>query len=333
MRVLVTGSVSKHCNPKKNHRDVMVSWLIAECLRDLGHEVEHRNPSVLETYDEFDHVFLGISAFHALGANRTYGVLAALLRCSPDRVTLFVDDPQLNKIMIGLRSFRNNPERLFKPFYTKRLEYDIAIQPGYREWLSYAVEMLHDYAWPTTIVPVFPWADIEQYRTILPNAVDMVGVDFTPYVPEYVGTDEWAPERKMMWVTEAKPASKWFRGQRPVLPVQHYGRGLNKRPLDRDLALLYSEVWGVLDPGIENGFFNSRMLFAAQAGALYITNWRYMTALGAPYSMLADAAGMVDQDRRIELVMDQITALHDNTWKREQTRDAMKSLLMTKVDA
>ena len=75
-KVLVTGFTSRQCNPAKTTRDVMVSWLIAEVCRDLGYEVEHRNPLVEEDYKEFDHVFLGQAPLHGLGSNRTYGALS-----------------------------------------------------------------------------------------------------------------------------------------------------------------------------------------------------------------------------------------------------------------
>jgi len=70
-KMLVTGFVSRQCNPVKNKRDVMPSWLLAEALRDMGHEVEHRNPTMTEDYEEFDRIFLGLAALHSVGANRS----------------------------------------------------------------------------------------------------------------------------------------------------------------------------------------------------------------------------------------------------------------------
>lgn len=333
MRILVTGCVSRQANPKKNRRDVMVSWLLAECLRDLGHTVEHRDPAVDETFEEFDHIFLGLSAFHALGANRTYGVLAAFLHKGHDKTTFFVDDPDMGKIMTGIRSIRKDPERLFKEFFSNRLGYSTASQTEYKTWLWHAINLLHDYAWPTTIVPLFPWGDVEPYRAKLPNAVDLVGLDLSWYVPRYVGEDEWQPERKRVWVSETRPDNRWLKQQRPVYQVKHFGRGFDKRPIDPDLNDVYTKVWGVLDAGIPNGFFNSRILYAAQAGALYVTDWREAEALGDPYRLLPDTAAGFDDDTRTGWAMSQLTALHDATWSHEQALDEMTGLLLTKVNA
>jgi hypothetical protein len=183
-KILVTGFVSRQANPAKNRRDVMVSWLLAEALRDMGHEVEHRNPTMTEDYDDFDHIFLGLAALHSVGANRTYGWLAAYLKnVHKGKITLYVDDPDTAKVLSGIRVMKNDPNKLVKPYYVYRLEYQLASQPEWHKWLMTGVDLLHDYQWPDVLVPLFPWGDPTKYQSQLPNARSITSIDFSAYVP------------------------------------------------------------------------------------------------------------------------------------------------------
>ncbi len=327
-KYLVSGMVSRQANPAKNKRDVMVSWLLAEALRDMGHEVEHRNPTMLEDYEEFDHIFLGLAALHSIGCNRSYGWLAAYLKnVHKGKVTLYLDDPDTAKVLSGIRVMKNDPKKLIKPYYVYRLEYDLASQPEWHSWLMQGVDILHDNAWPDVIVPMFPWGDPEKYRSSLPNASGIIPIDFSKYVPDYT-RDEWhqdPPSR--VWMTEAAPENKWMQQQRPVLDVVHFGKNYTKRPDDNALVDHYASSWGVLDPGLDNGFFNSRMVYAAQASSLYVTRWQNVQQLGNPYSVLADAAAGFDHDTRAAWIVAQREELLQATWDRDAAKDTIAGLL------
>lgn len=333
-KMLVTGCLSRQANPKKNRRDVMVSWLLAEALRDMGHEVEHRNPSLLETFEEFDHVFVGMAALHSLGCNRSYGVLAAILRCYPEgKVTLYIDDADMPKIMTGIRVMKNDPKKLIKPFYEYRLEYKTASKPEYHDWLMHGVNMLADYAWPKTLIPLFPWGDVNKYRSVLPNATDLQGIDLSRYVPKYINQADFPETREPVWVTEMPESNRWYQQQRPVFNVHRYGKGADKRPEDEGLARRYAEAWGVLDPGLDNGFFYSRLIYAAQARSLYVTRWQDHQALGDAYSLLADTAVGFDLKLRNEWAEAQAESLNAMTWSKAQAKDTLSSVINSKVDA
>ena len=331
-KILVSGFLSRQCNPSKNRRDVMVSWMLAEALRDMGHDVEHRNPTLTEDYEEFDQVYLGLAALHSVGCNRSYGWLAAYLKAQ-GKVTLYVDDPDTAKVLSGIRVIKNDPWKLTKPFYKYRLEYKLASEPAWHDWLMQGVEQLHDYAWPTVIVPLFPWGDPSKMQSQLPNAEAIVPIDFSSYVPEYVGEDEWSPEPDKLWVTEASRDNKWFIQQRPVLPTLHFCRGETKRPDDKALVETYAKSWGVLDPGLDNGFFNSRMIYAAQARTLYVTRWQNVQSLGNPYSILADRAAELTEDERIEWATAQSAALRGALWSRDDVKNQLQILAQDKVSA
>jgi hypothetical protein len=310
----------------------MVSWLLAEALRDMGHEVEHRNPTILEDYEDFDHIFMGLAAMHSIGCNRSYGWLSAYIKAM-DKVTLYVDDPDTAKVLSGIRVMQNDPKKLIKPYYVYRLEYELASQPEWHQWLMTGIDLLHTYRWPPVIVPMFPWGDPTKYSSSLPNASEIVPIDFSSYVPEYVGEDEWDPEPGRAWLTEAKPEDKWMLQQRPVLDVVYFGKNYTKRPDDQALAVTYAKSWGVLDPGLDNGFFNSRILYAAQARTLYVTRWQNVQALGNSYSLLADTAAGFDLETRQEWTTAQAETIQSMCDPREKVQDTLNSLLKTKVDA
>lgn len=328
MKFLVTGMVSRQANPQKNRRDVMVSWLLAEALRDMGHEVEHRNPTLNEDYSEFDHVFLGLAALHSVGCNRSYGWLAAYLKTYGEgKVTFYADDVETAKVLSGIRVIGNDPWKLTKPFYKYRLEYEQAVQPEWHDWLMNGVLMLRDNAWPRVIVPMFPWGDVTKYQSQFPNATELIPVDFSPYVPTYI--EEFPEEHDRAWVTELPINNRWINTVRAVYPTTW----IDKRPEDEGLVLEYAKHWGVLEQGLDNGFFHSRIVYAAQAHTLYITKWQNVQPLGDAYALLADAAAGFSEEDRTAWVDAQRHVFDTMTWKKEQVKDVLSSLVPQKVDA
>jgi hypothetical protein len=285
-----------------------------------------------EDYEEFDHIFLGLAALHSVGCNRSYGWLAAYLKAY-DKITLYVDDVDTAKVLSGIRVIANDPWKLTKPFYKYRLEYELASQTQWHDWLMQGVMMLRDNAWPRVIVPLFPWGDASKFQSQLPNATEIIPIDFSSYVPEYVGEDEWSPEPERQWVTEMQDDDRWFQQQRPIYGLKRFGNGFEKRPDDHGLALEYAKNWGVIDKGLDNGFFHSRLVYAAQARTLFITKWQNVQSLGDAYALLPDTAAGLTLDDRVAWAEAQRTTLDLFTWKRDTVKDQLSSLLDAKVDA
>lgn len=331
-RVLVTGMNSRACSPNKNRRDVMVSWLIAEVCRDLGYHVEHRNPTIAESYEQFDHVFLSLAPLHSLGSNRVYGALSAFLRCLPEqKMTIVLDDPKTANIQNGISTVYNDPRRLVKSFFNYKLEYDLANTPEWSSYLMQGVEFLHDYAWPTTLIPAFPWADTEKLLKPVPNVVNSVTFDPTFYLPAYANEAFHAgvwPENtpRVQWVTETSD-EKWLEQQRIEFPLVRYGKGFDKRPDDMGLVMSYAESWGVLDRGEDHGWWTSRLGYAVAAGVVYCTKWQNVETLGEPFWELPDAVERMSLEEREELVEAQAVALLEHASPREHVRDTIHALV------
>lgn len=339
MRILVTGATSRQANPDASNvgkKEVAFAWLLAEALRTNGYEVEHRNPTVSEDYADFDHIFVGLAPLHGLGSNRMYGVLAAVLRTwGTDRLSLFVDDPDVGKVTGGLRTMATEPHRVTKPFFAYKLEYTIASEPKVAAWLQEGVKILHEQQWPRLVVPGHTWLeDIALLESRVPQAAgQIVPLDLTTFLPDlkpvYEHDDE-VPELKRQWVCEAAPDSKWFRQQRPGFDVHRIGKDGEKSLPDKHLVKLYAESWGVLLPPLQPvGWWSSRIGYAAQAGTPLVTKWQDVIALGEPYSVLTDAVVAMTPDERNDLATEQREALEAHTAPKDKVLEQLTGIITT----
>lgn len=314
MKVLVTGATSRQANPDASNvgkKEVAFAWLLAEALRSMGHDVEHRNPSVVETYEEFDHVFIGLAPLHGLGSNRAYGVLAASLRLwGSGRMSFYVDDPDVGKVTGGLRTMATNPNNLTKPFFAYKLEYEVAHRPEYESWLQAGVRMLNEQQWPRLIVPAHPWfSGMDKILKKVPQAIGYTTtLDLTAYLPE-ITVKEMDDENVPQWICEAGPNDKWLRQQQPGAEVYRIGKDGKKKLPDTHLVNLYRKSLGVLQPPVEPvGWWNSRLGYARQALVPYVTRWQDVQALGEDYTVLPHTISLMDQDARDTLVQSQAEA-------------------------
>ena len=324
-KILVTGATSRQANPDKNRRDVLVSWLIAETCRDLGYEVEHGRPGIQMDLSEFDHVFCGLAPFHALGASGIYGALSVFMRAyAENKLTMYLDDQDVGKIVNGAKTMSSDPLRFTKPFFVYRREYDIASQPEWNEWLLNGVKMLDEFAWPRVIVPAFPWVDKYQVLRAAPNATQPEFIDFSSFLPTYVSGP--AEERERRWVTESMD-DKWLSQQRVSWPLQRYGKGWDKRPTDLGLLEAYASSQGVLEEGPPHGWWTSRLGYAMQAGAVYSTRWQNVESLGDAFAHLPDAIEEMTDDDRRELAQAQRTAFEKHSTPKDEVRETVRRIV------
>lgn len=343
MKILVTGATSRQANPDASNvskKEVAFAWLLAKALRASGHDVEHRNPSVVEDLESFDHVFLGLAPLHGLGSNRAYGVLAAALRTWGTRkLSLFVDDPDVGKVTGGLRTMATNPNRLVKPFFAYKLEYEVASRPEYADWLQAGVKMLHEQEWPRLVIPAHPWfIGTDVIAKKVPQAAGRITtLDLTAFLPnirepESNGPDdtESASPVKLQWICEAAPDNKWLRQQHPVIDVYRIGKGGEKKLPDAALVNTYRKSWGVLQPPAEPvGWWNSRLGYARQALVPYVTRWQDVQPLGDAYTVLPHTVAELDADGRDALVQAQAEAFDHAIPSRELARSYLEELVRT----
>lgn len=322
MKILVTGCTSRQANPEPRNQEKGVTFarLLADALRDAGHTVEHRNPDILEDLSEFDHVFLGIAPLHGMGSNRAYGALAVVLRTVSEnnKLTLFIDDADVGKVVSGLRTMHSDPNRLVKPFFAYKLQHDIASTPSYAGWLREGVKILNENAWPRLLVPFHEWHNAAPvFEKRVPQATGNVcQIDLTAFLPEHeIKEPDIVSDR---WVTEAEPGNKWIRQQRLQKGIVLLNKHGEKIHNDAERVNRYSSAHAVLHaPEEPAGWWTSRFGFAARARTPLVTRWQDVQALGPSYMHLADAVDSMSPVEREEVARQQAAALREITPSRE----------------
>lgn len=308
-KILLTGMTSRQCNADASKKDASFAFLLAQALREAGHEVDQRNPTMTEDYANYDKVIVGLAPIHGMGANRSYGALAAILRTwGTDKLMLMLDDPETGKVFSGIRTMCDAPHRLTKQFFSYKLEHDLASQPEWQAWLIEGVRLLRDSTWPATIIPQHSWAEAPPRLVGAGDQVpNTIGVDPSLMI-KYPHPSAWS-QRRQVWVTEAPPALPWLEQQKPfiTLPVERHGNaGLPRFTDDAQRLETYVSVRGVIAPPVLGGaWWTPRPYLASSAGALVLTDWRSVRNLGSSWTLTAQQADMLDPDAVSDLASEQ----------------------------
>lgn len=313
MKVLITGMTSRQCNADASRRDASFTFLLAEALRAQGHKVDQRNPTMTEDYSEYDKVIVGVAPIHAMGSNRAYGALAAIMKTwTSGQLMMLLDDPDTGKIFSGLRTMCDAPERLTKPFFSYKLEYELASQPQWRDWLLEGVKILRDSIWPMTILPQHSWAEGPPRLTGAGERISIIiGVDPSLMI-DYPRPSAWT-QRRQVWSVEASDKNTWLNQQAPflTLPVERHGSGGLPRFRD-DLQRLetYTSVRGVVAPPVLDGaWWTPRPWMASMAGALVLTDWRSVRSLGQSWTLTAQQADTLTPEAAQDIAREQYLTL------------------------
>lgn len=293
MKILVTGMSSRQANPDASIKDVTFAHLVAQALRHVGHEVEHRNPSITEDVSGFDMVIVGVAPLHALGSNRVYGALSAIMRTwNTGKLVLMIDDPDTGKIFSGIRTMVDEPTRLTKPFFAYKLEHALASEDPWRSWLAEGVKILRDAPWPTVIVPQHAWMETPRLAGAGDQLTRIVGVDPTQLVDVKGG--DTSKERRSVWTVEAPQTNTWLEQIRPflALPIERHGSaGLPRFTKDKERLDNYTSVRGVIVPTVCDGnWWTSRPALATSAQALVLTDWKAVRPLGESWTLTPEQA-------------------------------------------
>lgn len=311
-RALVTGMTSRQANPEASLKDVTFAHLVAQALRHVGWDVEHRNPSIAEDVSGFDMVIVGVAPLHALGSNRVYGALSAMMRTwNTGKLVLMIDDPDTGKIFSGIRTMVDQPTRLTKPFFAYKLEHALASEEPWRSWLAEGVKILRDAQWPTVIVPQHAWMETPRLAGAGDQLPRVVGIDPTQLI-DYKGFDT-SKERRSVWTVEAPQTNAWLNQIGPFLqlPVERHGaNGLPRFTKDKERLENYSSVRGVVIPTVCNGnWWTSRPALATRAQTLALTDWKAVRPLGESWTLTPEQAEELNGQELGELKFLQHTAL------------------------
>jgi hypothetical protein len=330
MKILITGMTSRQANPEASLKDVTFAHLVAQALRHVGHDVEHRNPSITEDVSNYDLVVVGVAPLHALGSNRVYGALSAIMRTwNTGKLVLMIDDPDTGKIFSGIRTMVDEPTRLTKPFFAYKLEHALASEDPWKSWLAEGVKILRDAEWPTVIVPQHAWMETPRLAGAGTQLPRVVGVDPTQLI------DYTAPEpreRRSVWTVEAGQSNTWLQQIAPFLslPVERHGSaGLPRFTKDKERLENYASVRGVMIPTVCNGnWWTSRPALATRAGAFALTDWKAVRPLGECWTLTPEQAESgLTHDKLSAALRDQRESLIEHTPTADQVGKTLEELV------
>ena len=311
MKVMITGSTSPQASTKTATRTPTFAALLAHSLMSEGHEVDFVEPSV--DYDDsflrsYDSIFVGIAPPTSLSANRIYPAFAVANRALRlGNLSLFIDAPEPYKIQSSLKSCYLNVSDLQKDFYKMRKNYykfveDPSLQSEVYEFINY----LYLEKWPTLLVPSFPWSSVDPVRKALPNAGNIVPLNFDA---DIISLDRMTPDlekERTYWTCDA-PKTRWATKvsrtlQHPVFPT----RGRRWDSEDTTVARIRNSVGTLVSLyRSDEVWWSPALAQSLSVGVPVATDWRHSGVLGPEWSYLASSIESMSNSERFELAISQ----------------------------
>lgn len=301
MRVLITGMSSQQGGKFPKVQYVTVSSMIAQALRDAGHEVDHRLPLWDEDLSKYDVLVLGMTPPFSIASRMIYPALHLFKQAVQGGfpIVCFIDDPNYFQYKNQYRSIDRGIQRIFRlgmydhrPYFQQANE----IRDEYNEivnWLGYKT-------WPAVVWPVYDWGDRSKLPEI--DTIKRFYSDPSPYVPDYpINVSE---QRERSWVIGGiVDVREWVEKQQASWPIELYGNAkYNLKPLlEADLVQRFAETTGVLCQPRRHtngtGWWRSRFLYAAKARSVLVADPADVACLGEPYSYgVGDVESMSTSD-------------------------------------
>lgn len=311
MKVMVTGSTSPQASTKTATRTPTFAALLTHSLMSQGHEVDFVEPSV--EYDEnslrsYDSIFVGVAPPTSLSANRIYPAFAIANRALHlGNLILFIDAPEPYKIQSSLKSCYLNVSDLQKNFYKMRKGYhDFIENPQFQSEVYDFINYLYLEQWPTLLVPAFPWSSMEPVRKALPNAGNIVPLNFDADIISLDRTTPDLEKERTYWTCDA-PKTRWSIKvsrtlQHPVFPT----RGRRWDSEDVTMSRIRNSVGTLVSLYRSDEVWWSPVLAQSlSAGVPVATDWRHSGALGPEWSYLAASIESMSNSERFELAVSQ----------------------------
>ena len=307
MKVFLTGCTASHASTYSNEKTPSFAGIINMALTELGCEVVWDSPSVTfdkEYLSQFDSVIVGVSSPTNVTSHRIYGALSVIKHASElGNLSLFVDTPDPHKIYAGLREIYLNPQSLVKPFYSKKREYNQALEKENYANIFSGLTKLFTEAWPKTIIPAYPWSKPEVISKYIPTidnnklflvAPDSVLLEIQRYRTKLVDGDYWCSDSQ-----KSKWALRTF--ENITKPVVNYRQ--SKWEANEDILERLDNSIGALISVYKDGnpWWLPSLSQALFVGVPVATDWRQTVHLGSEWSILPAAIEELTPEKRLEL--------------------------------
>jgi hypothetical protein len=309
MKVLITGATAQQGSQRTAERVSTFASLVSQELTLSGSDVTFVEPSLeytKEKLSEYDVVLVGIAPPTSLSANKIYPAFAIANRAKElGNLALFLDAPEPFKIQASLKSCYLNISDLQKDFYRNRKNYkEVVSTPELASEIYSFIEFLHKRPWPTTLFSAFPWSEASSITSVIPNIeeANLFGINLDHLLFKDSNNIPMSSQYKSFWTCDS-PNTKWSRSiqltlKNPVLPT----RGSRwESALETDERIKASigtlvSVHRSLEP-----WWTPFLARSLALGRPVVTDWRYSSALGEPWSHLASTVEEMSPSGRAEL--------------------------------
>lgn len=322
MKILITGATAAQANPESHRKAANFMGLVWEELRaNQTTEVFWKDPSVRWTVKDlevYDHVFVGLASPFAMGALRFYGALSVMEKLwHSSKLTLVLDSPDPGLVTRGLRSAVNNPDSLFKSFFSNRKEYALVTGQKERARLIEQVAKMLDTKWPSTVVPAFPWSRVEEIEPWLPQgakgSLELLNLDhliLDRFKSESVLDQD---QRLQTWVYEPSTENKWLFSQNlglPMSPLLSNHRiatdPINSKAIRESFGLLVGPTRGTT-------WWTPKVAVAlAQGTPVMVDAWSSAQAIDPAWGHLPGPVEIMSSWKRAALAADQLQSYRKN---------------------
>lgn len=336
MRVLVTGMSGHQAGKQPKIKYVTVASMIADAIRDAGHEVTHRQAEWNEDLSQSDVVVIGMVPPYSIAAHAIYPALK-LIRDAVQAnhpVLLYVDDPNFYQFKNQYPSVERGIHRIFREnMYGGRPHYQdaLAVQDEFQEIITWLTHQ----DWPPMLYPAYDFGDREKMPPI--RTVKKIYADPSGYAPEYPFS--WPAQRERSWViggiVDPRP---WLEKLGGSWPVEMYGNAkYNLRPLlEEQLVARFAETRGVLcqprKVTYATGWWRSRYYFAAKTRSILVGDLGDLAPLGAPYQLTVQDVEAMDESQLDAAAAAQAGVMLDLAWDRVRYSWALNEALSAAID-
>jgi hypothetical protein len=295
MKVLLTGCSAPQSSQGLNTRLPTFSGLVRNALSYAGHDVVWVTPSVdmsEEYLSQFDVVLVGLTPPTSLSSYRLYGALSVIDRARKvSNVKYIVDAPEPYKLWAGIRAIANNPDDLVKSFYSKRSEFDKAVNPANLSRIQSVVSDLYENTWEQTLCPSLPWSRkeniIKHIPNILEDSLDLLCLDSFLLTAVEDSSALYMKSESNYWSTNQK--TPWVKGLEKTLKNKIHPMASNKWATNTSILTNINKSIGSVISVYKNEepWWSVNLSQSLYVNTPVVTDWKQTSYLGESWSMLA----------------------------------------------
>lgn len=339
MKVFITGCTASHASKYSNEKNSSFAGIAHSAIKELGCEIVWDSPSVKLTKEylsQFDSVLVGVSSPTNVISHRIYGALSVIKHASElNNLSLFVDTPDPHKIYAGFREIYQNPKALVKPFYSKKREYNLALDPKNYANIIGGLNYIYTQAWPKTIIPSYPWTNADALSKYIPNvdngklflvAPDAYLLEMEPPIRNSGDGEYWCVD---------SPKTKWSQTAVASLTMTVTNYRTSKWDTNKNVLERLTGSVGALISTYKDGnaWWMPTLSQAVFVGTPTFTDWRHTSYMGLEWSALPASIESMSADERAEFSRKQRQSYLQNLPSWEKVKENLGNVLLQKTYA